>query len=41
MRGVWIDNRGQGLPAETKVSPDAVIRELDELDTVLAPWLES
>ncbi|MGD2205902.1 MAG: HAD family hydrolase [Anaerolineae bacterium] len=41
MRGVWLDNRGQGLPEGAEVRPDAVVRKLGELVAVLALWLES
>jgi putative hydrolase of the HAD superfamily len=41
MRGVWIDNRGQGLPESTAIQPDARIRRLEELVKVLDSWIES
>jgi putative hydrolase of the HAD superfamily len=31
MRGIWIDREGRGLPADTSVSPDRIIRNLREL----------
>ena len=41
MRGVWIDNRGKGLPDDTQIQPDATIQRLGELVEVLDHWLES
>jgi len=41
MRGVWIDNRGRGLPKDAQVRPDASIQSLSELLAVLERWLES
>jgi putative hydrolase of the HAD superfamily len=31
LRGVWVDRRGRGLPAGSKVRPDRIIRALREL----------
>ena len=31
LRGVWIDRTGAGLPAESRVTPDRIIRTLREL----------
>lgn len=41
MRGVWIDNRREGLPEGTTIQPDAQIGQLEELTQVLEPWIES
>jgi putative hydrolase of the HAD superfamily len=32
LRGVWVDPRGQGVPAESPVRPDSIIRSLRELE---------
>jgi len=31
MKGIWYDRRGTGLPATSRVRPDHIIRQLDEL----------
>jgi len=31
LRGVWVDRPGRGLPAESTVRPDRIIRALGEL----------
>ena len=31
IRGIWFDGHDQGLPADSPVRPDAVVRSLDEL----------
>ncbi|MEO5741666.1 MAG: HAD family hydrolase [Vicinamibacterales bacterium] len=37
MSGVWIDARGRGLPEQTPVRPDYVVRSLAELRSLLDP----
>jgi putative hydrolase of the HAD superfamily len=41
LRAVWLDARGRGLPNDSLVQPDACIRQLGELLTVLDRWAES
>jgi putative hydrolase of the HAD superfamily len=41
MRGVWLDARGRGLPADTPVQPDACIGRLGELLQILEQWMGS
>ena len=31
LRGVWVDRAGRGLPVESTVRPDRIIRALGEL----------
>ncbi len=38
IRTVWLDNRGEGLPGNVTVQPDATIRQLGELVEVLDLW---
>jgi putative hydrolase of the HAD superfamily len=35
LRGVWVDFRGHGLPAETNVRPDAIVHAVSELSELL------
>ena len=37
MRGVWIDPYGRGVPDESRVKPDFIVRSLADLRSVLAP----
>ena len=32
LRGIWVDYRGQGVPAGSDVRPDRIIRAVTELD---------
>jgi putative hydrolase of the HAD superfamily len=41
IRSVWVDNRGEGLPGNATVQPDATIRQLCELLATLDLWLGS
>ena len=36
MRGVWIDLRGRGLPPESRVKPDHIVRSLADLRSLIA-----
>ena len=36
LRGAWLDRPGLGVPAESPVRPDRILRELGELTTLLA-----
>lgn len=35
--GVWIDRRGRGLPDDTTVKPNHIVRSLGELRSLIAP----
>jgi putative hydrolase of the HAD superfamily len=37
MRGIWIDLRGRGVPEQSAVKPDYIIRLLAELRSLLEP----
>ena len=41
MPAVWLDARGQGLPENASIRPEACIRRLGELVEVLERWMES
>ena len=35
LRGIWVDYRGQGVPAGSDVRPDRIIRAVTELDNAV------
>jgi putative hydrolase of the HAD superfamily len=37
LRGVWIDARGEGLPPESSVTPDHIVRSLTGIRALLEP----
>ena len=37
MSGVWIDARGRGLPGDSTVKPDYIVRSLADLRSLIAP----
>ncbi len=41
MSAVWLDARGQGLPENASIRPEACIQRLGELVKVLDRWMES
>jgi FMN phosphatase YigB (HAD superfamily) len=41
MRGVWVDNHGQGLPGDAEVQPDAIIHRLKDIVGPLEQWIGS
>jgi putative hydrolase of the HAD superfamily len=41
MRGIWVDNRGGGLPDSAEVQPDGIIQRLPDLFNLLELWMRS
>ena len=37
MSGVWIDARGRGLPEQSAVKPDYIVRSLADLRSLIEP----
>jgi putative hydrolase of the HAD superfamily len=40
LRGAWLDRPGLGVPADSAVRPDRIVRSLDELLAVLTSSLK-
>ena len=41
MTGVWIDARGRGLPEQSAVRPDFIVRDLTDLRSLIQPFGEA